>query len=148
MHLSPDSPRPVPGTAHTPQPTPQPVPTIRPLSSGGLGQPAHAPAAQAASGVPHAPPQPVNKITQFEQRFGAKRHEDSWKRSPNINGTGAIHVKSFHCKLVGESLEFLDQQINEWLDAHPQYEVKFVNSTVGEWTGKLREPNLVVQVWV
>lgn len=105
---------------------------IRPLGSGGLGS------AQA----------PVSKITQFEQRFSAKRHEDSWKRSPNANGTGAIHVKSFHCKLVGESLEFLDQQINEWLDAHPQYEVKFVNATVGEWTGKLKEPNLVIQVWV
>lgn len=74
--------------------------------------------------------------------------ENSWKRTPSASGTGACHVKSFHAKLTGESLEFLDKQINEWLDAHPQYEVKLVTSTVGEWTGKLKEPNLIVQVWV
>lgn len=105
--------------------------------------------AQPSVGAPQVQPASgASKIQQFEQRLGAKRHEDKWNRSPNSTGTGAIHCKSFHCKLVGESLEFLDQQINEWLDAHPQYEVKFVTSSIGEWTGKQREPNLIVQVWV
>ena len=40
------------------------------------------------------------------------------------------------------------EQINEWLDAHPDHEVKFSTATVGDWTGKLKEPNLIVQVWV
>jgi len=26
--------------------------------------------------------------------------------------------------------------------------VKFVTSAIGEWTGKLKEPNLIVMVWV
>ncbi|MBL4591487.1 MAG: hypothetical protein JKY96_05955, partial [Phycisphaerales bacterium] len=47
------------------------------------------------------------KIQTFEQKLG-RRHEDSWERSPNVTGTGAIHCKSFHCKLTGDSLEFLD----------------------------------------
>jgi len=91
------------------------------------------------------------KIQAFEQRLGAVRGaaEDRWKRSPNVTGKGAIHCKSFHCKLNNEALEFMDQQINDWLDAHPQFEVKLVNTTVGEWAGKQgREPNMVVQVWV
>ncbi|MFG0307111.1 MAG: hypothetical protein ACF8Q5_12945 [Phycisphaerales bacterium JB040] len=89
------------------------------------------------------------KIRNFEQRLsGNRRHEDEWNRSPNSTGTGAIHVKSFHCKLTGDSLEFLDRQVNEWLDAHPQYEVKFVTTSVGTWTGKLKEPNLIMNVWV
>jgi len=93
------------------------------------------------------PPPP--KIQAFEQRVASgRRHEETWKRSPNVTGAGAIHVKSFHCKMSNESLEFLDQQINEWLDGHPQYEVKFVTSVVGEWTGKTKEPNMVVQLWV
>lgn len=87
------------------------------------------------------------KIHGFEQRLGA-RHEDTWSRTPNVTGTGAIHVKSFHCKLADESLHYVDQQINEWLDTHPQYEVKFVTTAVGEWIGKTREANLIVQVWV
>lgn len=90
----------------------------------------------------------TSKITTFEQKLSAQRHEDEWARSPNANGTGAIHVKSFHCRLTGDSLEFLDRQINEWLDAHPQYEVKMVTSSMGTWSGKLKEPNLIVNVWV
>lgn len=89
-----------------------------------------------------------SKITTFEQKLSSKRHEDEWARSPNATGTGAIHVKSFHCRLTGDSLEFLDRQINEWLDAHPQYEVKMVTSAMGTWSGKLKEPNLIVNVWV
>lgn len=89
------------------------------------------------------------KIRAFEQKLIAgTRHEEKWARTPNLTGTGAIHVRSFHCKLTEESLAYLDQQINEWLDAHPQYEVKLVTTAVGEWTGKTREPNLIVQVWV
>lgn len=88
------------------------------------------------------------KIRTFEQRLGRGGHETMWKRNPNVTGTGAIHVKSFHCKLTGDSLEFLDSQINEWLDEHPEYEVKFVTTSIGEWTGKIKEPSLIVNVWV
>lgn len=88
------------------------------------------------------------KIRAFDQKLGGANHEDNWQRTPNITGTGAIHVKSFHCKLTGDSLEFLDRQVNEWLDAHPQYEVKQVTTSVGEWSGKMKEPALIVNVWV
>ncbi|MGV6813941.1 MAG: hypothetical protein ACWA5W_02895 [Phycisphaerales bacterium] len=98
--------------------------------------------------VEPAAPSSKSKIQTFEQKLRANKHEDSWNRTPNATGTGAIHVKSFHCKLTGDSLEFLDQQINEWLDAHPQYEVKTVTTSIGTWTGKLKEPNLIINVWV
>jgi hypothetical protein len=81
--------------------------------------------------------------------FGAmKRHEDEWARTPNLTGQGAIHVKTFHAKLTEDSLVFLDQSVNEWLDAHPQYEVKFISTTIGEFTGKVKEPHLICMVWV
>ena len=97
----------------------------------------------------HRDPEPAKpKIKSFEQKLGARRHEDNWTRTPNTTGTGAIHVKSFHCRLSEEGLAFLDQAINEWLDAHPQYEVKFVQTSIGEWKSKTSEQNLIVQVWV
>jgi len=102
------------------------------------------PASSQHSGIP----QGSSKIRTFEQKLAAARHEDAWDRSPNVTGTGAIHVKSFHCKLNEESLHHLDDQINRWLDAHPQYEVKLVTSSIGEWRGKTKEPNLIIQVWV
>jgi hypothetical protein len=85
------------------------------------------------------------KITAFGKE---QRHEEKWSRTPNTTGHGAIHVRTFRAKLTDDALVYMDQCINEWLDAHPQYEVKFVNSTVGILTGKLKEPNLVCQVWV
>lgn len=94
-------------------------------------------------------PQPSPKIQAFEQKLGVRKHEDNWTRTPNVTGTGAIHVKTFHCKMNDDAIAFLDQQINEWLDAHPQYEVKNISTTVGEWTGKLgKEAHLIVSVWV
>ncbi len=85
------------------------------------------------------------KITAFEK---ARRHEDKWSRTPNTTGLGAIHVRTFHSKLTAYALTYMDQSVNEWLDAHPQYEVKFVSSTVGTVAGKLKEPHLICQVWV
>ena len=87
-----------------------------------------------------------SKISAFGGK--PKRHEDTWSRTPNTTGKGAIHTKTFHCKLTADALLYLDQCINEWLDAHPQYEVKFVSSTVGTISGKIKEPNLICQVWV
>lgn len=78
-----------------------------------------------------------------------KRHEDTWTRSPNSPGIGAIHVRTFRAKLSDDGMTYLDQQINEWLDAHPQYEVKIVNTAIGEWSTKLgKEPGIIVSVWV
>lgn len=88
---------------------------------------------------------PNKQIRAFEKNT---RHEEEWSRTPNTTGSGAIHVKTFSAKLTLDALAYMDQSINEWLDAHPQYEVKFVTSTVGVMTGKLHEPALICQVWV
>ena len=90
-----------------------------------------------------------SKIKPFEQRMGSG-HEAGhhYKRRPTADGTGACRVKSFHCRLTGDSLDFLDDQINSWLDQHPECEVKYVTSTVGEWAGKTREPSLIINLWM
>ena len=41
----------------------------------------------------------------------------------------------------------MDDKINEWLDAHPEIEVKFVTTAVGPYEGKIKEPALVMNVW-
>ncbi|MBI1189486.1 MAG: hypothetical protein GC200_02220 [Tepidisphaera sp.] len=92
---------------------------------------------------------PTPKIQAFTQALGTKKGEEAWKRSPACSGSGATHMKTFHCKLSDDALGFLDQQVNEWLDAHPNVEVKLVTTNVGEWSGKLgKENHLVMQVWV
>jgi len=148
-------PPPVPAPGTGPQPAfpgaPEPVSAPPPTGLGadlgtglvtGLGT---GPVPVEPGPVPEPPRQ---KIRVFEQKLGGGHQDKGWKRPTNVTGVGAVHVKSFHCKLTGDSLDFLDRQINEWLDEHPEYEVKLVTTTVGEWTGKLKEPALIVNVWV
>lgn len=81
--------------------------------------------------------------------FGVRKaHEDHWNRTPNVSGRGAIHVKTFVTKLRMDAVEHLDQQVNEWLDAHPEYEVKFVTTAVGTLFGKNKEDAMFMNVWV
>lgn len=85
------------------------------------------------------------KITAFGE---TKKDEATWARTPNITGEGATHVRSFHSKLTDDALGYVDKQINAWLDDNPDIEVKFVTTTIGTFTGKVKEPHLICQVWV
>ena len=70
-------------------------------------------------------------------------------RTPNVTGQGAIHCKIFHAKLREDALEYLERQINEWLDKHPEYEVKQTTSSIGELKQKTgSEPAIFITVWV
>lgn len=78
---------------------------------------------------------------------GMAATREKWTRKPNANSTGACRVRTFHGRLSDEGMGFLDDKINEWLDQHPEYEVKFVTTTIGTFEGKIREPALIVNVW-
>lgn len=89
-----------------------------------------------------------SKIQAFAPSAAFASKEYAWQRPASNAGTGATHVKSFHCKIHDEGLKHLDEQINEWLDQHPEFDVKFVTTTVGDWKAKSIEPAVIVQVWV
>lgn len=75
-------------------------------------------------------------------------NKTQWKRTPNKDGTGATHVKTFFCKLRADAIEFMDEQINQYLDQHPECEVKFVTTSVGAMLGKTTEPALFINLWI
>lgn len=87
----------------------------------------------------------AKKIKAFGVAGAVKTHD--WKRKANCSGAGACRVRSFHGRLSDQGLGFMDDQINEWLDSHPEVEVKFVTSSVGQYEGKIREPALVLNLW-
>ena len=64
------------------------------------------------------------------------------KRVPAINA-----LEPEYAKLSDEAVRHMDQQINEWCERNPDVEIKFSTSTVGIWTGKHAEPNLIVTVF-
>ncbi len=69
------------------------------------------------------------------------------KRPLNKTGAGASRCRVFHSKLSDEATRHMEQQINEWLDRNPDVEIKFCTSTVGVWTGKHAEPNLILTMF-
>ncbi len=69
-----------------------------------------------------------------------------YKRALNLNGTGATRCKVFHSKIAIAPLEFMQKQINEWLDSD-EIEAKFTTQVVGTMEGKRAEPNLIVTIW-
>ena len=71
-----------------------------------------------------------------------------WNRTPDPEGTSAIRCRSFVAKLRLDAIEHMDEQINEWLDAHPQYTIKHITSTIGVLKGKEREDALFLSVFV
>jgi len=74
-------------------------------------------------------------------------HRENFTRQTTSTGHGACRVRSFHGRLSDEGISYMDDKINDWLDHHPEIEVKFVTSTVGVFEGKIREPALVLNVW-
>jgi len=95
----------------------------------------HSPLDLGGGGAAEAPtvgvsPQPAVKVS--EQMAPAER----------ITG-----VKTFFAKLASGSIEFLDEQITNWLKANPEICIKRTNVVTGEVQGKKAEPNLIVTVW-
>lgn len=142
-----------PAPAHTPSPT-QPGRAIPPVPTRPL--PSHDPHEDAIAleddpmelaGAETA--QPPSKIKMFGTTMagshGGAQHK--YKRSTNVDGHGACRVRSFHGRLSDEGMAFMDDKVNEWLDTHPDIEVKFVTTAVGLYDGKIKEQALVVNVW-
>jgi len=89
--------------------------------------------------------QPKSKIMAFGVRGMAQSHE--YKRQSTVTGTGAVRVRTFHGRLSDEGLQFMDDKINEWLEAHPEIEVKFATTQVGMYEGKIKDLALIMSVW-
>ena len=56
-------------------------------------------------------------------------------------------IKTFFTKLHPGALNFLDEQITEWLKKNPDIVIKRTNVTVGEIQAKKTEPNIVITIW-
>jgi hypothetical protein len=88
---------------------------------------------------------PKSKIHGITSANSLAQH--TYKRPTHYNKTGAVRMRTFHCRLSEQGVEYLDQIINDWLESHPDVEVKFCTSTIGMWDGKLKEPTLILNVW-
>ena len=87
------------------------------------------------------------KITAFgANALQKKQAHGRFNRTPTMTGQGAIRCRIFNSKVTVSAMEFMAEQINDWLD-HNDIEVKHVNEVLGTLEGKTHEPNVIITVW-
>jgi hypothetical protein len=75
------------------------------------------------------------------------KDERQYKRPLAGKNEGATRCRTFHAKLAAGAIVYLDDQINEWIDGHPEVFIKTVSTTVGLFEGKHQEPHLMVTIF-
>ena len=132
---------------HSQSPIGTAAPSIKPSVSVGIKPSEAEPMELVDDTYPGTGAAPTeNKIRAITGNDTSHRKE-TFKRQPVKTGTGACRVRSFHGRLSTQGLEFLDNQINDWLSDNAEVEVKFVTSTVGVFEGKMREPAMILNLW-
>ncbi|MGD8453410.1 MAG: hypothetical protein PVJ57_16480 [Phycisphaerae bacterium] len=78
----------------------------------------------------------------------AVRPEAKFRRPLLADSPHATRCRTFHCKLNDASITHMNEVINEWVDSHPDIEIRFASNCVGTVEGKSSsEPNLFVTVF-
>jgi hypothetical protein len=78
---------------------------------------------------------------------GASVDDSKLTRALRDTERGATRCRTFHAKLNEKALAYMNEQINEWVDTHPEIEIKFANSTIGVFEGKHAEQNLLLTIF-
>ncbi len=73
--------------------------------------------------------------------------ESRFKRPLMPNSPAASRCRTFHSKLTEAAVDYMNGQINDWLDSNPSVTIKFAASTIGNFEGKHTEPNLIITVF-
>ncbi len=110
-----------------------------------------------AKAAPAAEPEAISIVESDELsgssvKFGASLgvrsgSKAAYKRSLNVAGTGATRCRLFHSRIAVAPLEYMEKQINDWIESDPNIEIKQVGHLVGTLEGKSPEPNIFVLVW-
>jgi hypothetical protein len=107
-----------------------------PLNLGGGPTPAPKPAA----------PKPAESTVQKPKIETPKPFKE--KSTEKVASADRITgIKTFFTKLHPGALNFLDEQISEWLQKNPDVRIKRTNIATGEIQAKKTEPNILITVW-
>lgn len=73
--------------------------------------------------------------------------QTQFKRALQPKSPYASRCRTFHCRLSDGAVDFMTNQVNEWLDENEDVSIKFATSTIGLFEGKHTEPNLILTVF-
>ncbi|MBN2445279.1 MAG: hypothetical protein JXO22_01020 [Phycisphaerae bacterium] len=73
--------------------------------------------------------------------------DEGYRRPVNPDTRTATRCRTFHGKLNDASMNHLNRQINEWVDANDDIQIKFVTSDIGIVEGKHADQHLILTVF-
>lgn len=68
--------------------------------------------------------------------YGAPAGSAGFRRPLLEDAANATRCRTFHCKLTDSSMAHLNEMVNEWVDEHPEIQIKFATSCIGIVEGK------------
>jgi hypothetical protein len=86
------------------------------------------------------------ELKAFGAAKGLAKHDSHFNRPLILTGTGATRCKIFYSKIAPPSLEYMQDQINHWVDSD-QIEIKRVSQVIGLMEGKTAIPNVIITIW-
>lgn len=109
-----------------------------PLNLGGDNS------SSSSSSTPPAESKPKPKIQMpAKSKLGVAR--DSGEEI--VSAERITGVRTFFTKLHAGAIDFLGEQIANWLKNNPGISIKRTNVVTGEIQGKKTEPNIIITVW-
>ena len=78
---------------------------------------------------------------------GEEWDDATFKRRLDPRNPCATRCRTFHSKISEAAVNFMNSQINEWLDSSEDITIKFATSTIGAFEGKHIEQNLIITVF-
>ncbi len=111
----------------------------KPLTLGTNGSSKPQAAARPQASAPRPAPRPASAQAAAVSKKVAGAVNNN---APRITG-----LKTFYTKLHPGALDFIDEQVSEWLKANPSVQIKQTNVTVGEVQAKKTEPNIILSIW-
>ncbi|MCG3136242.1 MAG: hypothetical protein HJJLKODD_00068 [Phycisphaerae bacterium] len=70
-----------------------------------------------------------------------------FRRFLQHDDSGALRCRIFHAKLNDGALQFMENQINEWVDTSPEVDIKHISTQIGLFEGKHTETHLIITVF-
>ena len=74
-------------------------------------------------------------------------NDSRFNRRPDPKSPGAIRCRVFHTKLSEAAVQYMNNQVNEWLDENDHIVVKSSSTTIGVFEGKQKEPHLILTIF-
>jgi hypothetical protein len=119
----------------------------KPLTLGANGSPKPQAVPRPQASAPRPAPRPVPRPVPRPASAQAAGVSKQVARAVSNNASRITGMKTFYTKLHPGALDFIDEQVAEWLKAHPSVSIKQTNVIVGEVQSKKTEPNIIITIW-